>query len=318
MRRIYGRAGSRSHCGHPGVKRTLYFVKLVSPEVSKAAVREVVRECEACQSIDPTPVSWKAGRLDICKNWRRVGMDVTHLEDRHYLTLIDCGPSQFAIWRPLSCQDAASIVRQLETVFYERGAPVELLTDNATTFSGETFSKFAKHWGVRMRFRCTYVTAGNGIVERSRHTIKRIATRTRCSVMKAVYWYNVSASTAPANIIYLYTARIKGVDVMLPPENAGLSSYKVGDSVSVKIPHGWWTTQFGKGTTTGVYSRHSVLVGGTPRHVKDVVHCKEQTPLIAASLLKTKRRCCIYHMDLETRLRTKTLPRAFRSDEVAD
>ena len=84
-------------CGHPGVKRTLYFVKLVSPEVSKAAVQEVVRECEECQSIDPVPVSWKAGRLDVRENWRRVGMDVTHLGGRHYLTLIDCGPSRFAI-----------------------------------------------------------------------------------------------------------------------------------------------------------------------------------------------------------------------------
>ncbi len=45
-------------------------------EVFKAAVREVVRECEECQSIDPAPVSWKAGRLDVCENWRRVGMDV--------------------------------------------------------------------------------------------------------------------------------------------------------------------------------------------------------------------------------------------------
>ena len=74
-------------------------MKLVSPAVSKAAVREVVRECEEYQSIDPTPVSWKAGRLDVCENWRRVGMDMTHLGGRHYLTLINCGPSQFAIWR---------------------------------------------------------------------------------------------------------------------------------------------------------------------------------------------------------------------------
>ena len=263
-------------CGHPGVKRTLYFVKLVSSEVSKAAVREVVRECEECQSIDPAPVSWKAGRLDVRENWRRVGMDVTHFGGRHYLTLIDCGPSRFAIWRPLSCQDAASIVRQLETVFCERGAPVELLTDNATTFSGETFSKFAERWGVRMRFRCAFVPAGNGIVERSHRTIKRIATRTRCSVMEVVCWYNVtpkddaSASTAPANIIYSYPARIKGVDVMLPPEDAGPSSYRVGGSVWVKIPRGRCTNQFGKGTITGVYSPHSVLVDGTPRHVKDV------------------------------------------------
>ena len=55
-------------CGHGGIKRTHYFVKLVSPKVSKAAVWDVVRECEECQSIDPAPVSWKAGRLDVCEN----------------------------------------------------------------------------------------------------------------------------------------------------------------------------------------------------------------------------------------------------------
>ena len=127
-----------------------------------------------------------------------------------------------------------------------------------------------------MRFRCAYVPAGNGIVERSHHTIKCIATRARCSVIEAVYWYNVtpkddaSVSTAPANMIYSYTARIKGIDVMLPLEDAGPSSYKVRDSVWVKIPHGRCTTQFRKGTITGVYSPHSVLVDGTPRHVKDV------------------------------------------------
>ena len=106
--------------------------------------------------------------------------------------------------------------------------------------------------------------------------MKRIAARTRCSVMEAVYWYNVtpkddaSASTAPANIIYSYTARIRGVDVTLPLEDAGPISYKEGDSVWVKIPHARCTTQFGKETITGVYRPHSVLVDGTPRHVKDV------------------------------------------------
>ena len=78
--------------------------------------------------------------------------------------------------------------------------------------------------------------------------------------MEAVYWYNVtpkddvSASTAPANVIYSYLARIKSIDVILPPGDAGPSSYKVGDSVWVKILHGKCTTQFGKGKMTGVYS----------------------------------------------------------------
>ena len=128
--------------------------------------------------------------------------------------------------------------------FTRGGAPVELLTDYTTTFSGETFSKFTEHWGVWIIFRGAYVPAGNGIAERSHRTIKHIATRTRCSVMQAVYWYNVtpkddvSASTAPANVIYSYPACIKSIDVILLPDDAGPSSYKVGDSVWVKILYG--------------------------------------------------------------------------------
>ena len=58
-------------------------------------------------------------------------MDVTHVNGCHYLTLIDCGPIRFAVWRRLPRQDTDSVIKQLELVFFERGAPVELLT--ATT-----------------------------------------------------------------------------------------------------------------------------------------------------------------------------------------
>ena len=51
--------------GHPGVRRTLYFVKQIAPGVSKAAVKTIVRECKECQSIDPAPVHWSKGALNI-------------------------------------------------------------------------------------------------------------------------------------------------------------------------------------------------------------------------------------------------------------
>ena len=159
--------------------------------------------------------------------------------------------------------------------------------------------------------------------------------------MEAVYWYNVtpkddaSASTAPANIIYSYTARIRGVDVTLPPEEAGPSSYEVGDSVWVKIPQGRCTTQFGKGTITGVYSPHSVLVDGTPRHRKGCsssarsrCHLLQQRFLwrqsadavFTAGGPHSRRKATtatMVNVGQETRPRTTTLPREFRSDEVA-
>ena len=79
-------------------------------------------------------------------------MDVTHFGGWHYLTLIDCGPSQFAIWRLLLCQDSASIIRQLENVFIKKGVPVELLTNNGTVFCEEMFTKFTEVCGIWIRF----------------------------------------------------------------------------------------------------------------------------------------------------------------------
>ena len=72
--------------GHPGVRRTLYFVKQIAPGVSKAAVKTVVRECEECQSIDPAPVHWSKGALNVKQTWHRVAMDITHCNGAHFLT----------------------------------------------------------------------------------------------------------------------------------------------------------------------------------------------------------------------------------------
>ena len=116
--------------GHPGVMRTLYFVRQVDPTVSKASVRTVVRNCEKCQSIDPPPTLWPTGKLDISDTWSRVGMDETHYQGSHYLSLIDCGPTWFSIWCHLRRQDVTSIVSHLENLFCERGVKAEMLTDN--------------------------------------------------------------------------------------------------------------------------------------------------------------------------------------------
>ena len=87
--------------GHPGVWRTLYFVKEIAPGVSKATVKTIVRECEKCQSINPAPVHWSKGALNVKQTWHRVAMDITHCNGAHFLMVIDCSPDQFAIWRCL-------------------------------------------------------------------------------------------------------------------------------------------------------------------------------------------------------------------------
>ena len=173
--------------GHPGVRQTLYFMKQIAPRFSKAAVKTVVRECEECQSINPAPVRWSKGILNVTQTWHRVAMDITHCNGAHFLTVIDCGPARLAIWRQLPRQDATSVINQLRVLFYERGLPTEILTDNDTAFQSSLFKTFLDEWRVQLQFHCAYVPSGNGIIERCHRTLKRIASRKRCTIPEAVY-----------------------------------------------------------------------------------------------------------------------------------
>ena len=74
----------------------------------------------------------------------------------------------------------------------------------------------------------------------------------QCSLIETVHWDNVT-----------------------PKDDITAST----DVVWVKRPRGQCTTQFKKRKVTKVYSPHSVLVDGVPRHVKDIhpVHRPETT-----------------------------------------
>ena len=155
------------------------------------------------------------------------------------MTIIDCGPSYFTIWRLLHWQDIASIIRQLESIFYDRGPLAEILTDNSVVFSSEKFSQFLRKWGVWLQFWCVNMLVGNGIVERCHRSIKLIAARKRCLIPKAVSWYNVRPkdgvlpTTAPANMVDAYHSRLRGIDITMAPSNMQ-GKYITGDRVWVK------------------------------------------------------------------------------------
>ena len=44
-------------------------------------------------------VCWEKGKLEADTIWCTVSMDIMHFGGQHYLTLIDCGPTWFVIWR---------------------------------------------------------------------------------------------------------------------------------------------------------------------------------------------------------------------------
>ena len=111
---------------------------------NKAAVKSAIQICEECQSIDPALILWEKGKLEVKRNWQRLGMDITHYSAHHFLTLTDCGPTHFSIWKQLARQDSASVIHQLEAVFFKHGPPHEILTDNDTVFCTKEFQAFTR------------------------------------------------------------------------------------------------------------------------------------------------------------------------------
>ena len=260
--------------GHPGIRRTLHLCRRLDPSVTRKQVQQVIRQCSACQSIDPAPQRWQHGELGVAKNWSRVSMDICHVGDDHYLTLVDCGPSRYAIWRQLRRQDTASVIAQLEAVFLERCAPRELLTDNYTSFRSASFLEFISRWGVTVRYRAAHVPSGNGISERNHRSIKTIAARKGCSVAEAVYRYNVmprndDPASSPADTLFNYESRVSDVDTEVEASD-GQCRFSVGDQVWVRDPSRRCDVPSSLGTVSRVVSPQNVEVDGIPRHVRDL------------------------------------------------
>ncbi|XP_043217877.1 uncharacterized protein LOC122379609 [Amphibalanus amphitrite] len=284
--------------GHPGVRRTLYFARRdVSSSISRKVVREVVTACDVCRAVDPAPVTWRHGSLAVEGTWDRLAIDVTHYGGQSYLSVIDCGPSRFCVWRLLRRSDAATVTSELEQVFAERGAPAELLADNDTAFRSRQFAAFAARWGVLLRFRAVHRPSGNSIVERNHRSVKVIAARKKCGIGEAVHLYNITprdggtAAEAPANGIYRYPVR----DAVRQRATAGASEeavigrpparregdFQVGDAVWVRRPGTRCTERSVRGTVSGVVSPQVVEVGGVPWHIRDLRHCGDTGGLAA-------------------------------------
>ncbi|XP_043225494.1 uncharacterized protein LOC122383282 [Amphibalanus amphitrite] len=270
--------------GHPGIRRTLYFARRdVSCDVPRATVRAVVRGCDICRSIDPAPVRWRHGSLGVKETWQRVAMDVTHYQGRAYLSVIDCGPSRFCVWRQLRRADAVEVCGHLEQMFHERGAPTEILADNDTVFRGRQVAALTARWGVSLRFRAVHQPGGNGVVERCHRSIKVIAARRTCSVAEAVHIYNVTprdgetTGSAPAAGVYRYAMR----DCIRPAaagESADQEPPAVSDGEQLRVGDQVWMRRRGtrctdtsrRGVVTSGVSRQVVEVDGVPWHVRDL------------------------------------------------
>lgn len=275
MVELIRRAHENVHCG---VEKTLFLVRNLYPDcrsVSAQEVREVVGQCEKCRSIDPAPVRWEKGCLSVETNWSRLACDVTHYEGKLFLTVIDSGPSRFAIWKPMVDERLPTVINTLIGVFREMGPPSEILLDNSRTFKSDQLVAACNEWGTNVLYRAAYRPSGNGIIERNHRTIKRIAARTGKSPLTAVFWYNflpldgLDASTAPHRRLFRRQWRNPLLLARSLSTRSHSHGFIEGDEVFVKPPDARCTTPWSRGVVTAV-TDGAVEVNGVHRHIADI------------------------------------------------
>lgn len=263
---------------HCGVDTTLHFAKRVNPAITRKEAEDIVRACVECQSIDPCAKRIECGKLEVCSNWQRIAIDVTHFGQLKYLTIIDCGPSRFAIWRSIRTETDSEVVGLLEQVFAEHGPPEEILCDNGKAFTSKLMDNFCKDWCVKLTFRCAYRPSGNGVIERNHRTIKRMVARTKRSIQHCVFWYNMTPhgdqNIIPCHSIAVGKWRNPFLDGSSEASNHSSTwescEFAVGEKVWVKPPGARCTSSWSLGLVTNINSKHNVSVNGVPRHVYDV------------------------------------------------
>ena len=262
---------------HCGIDKTLYLMRVCHPRISvtREDAKKVVDRCLRCRSIDPAPVRWEAGSLSVEENWVRIACDVTHYRGNLYLTLVDSGPSRFAVWKPILDESASSIQRAFLTLFREMGPPHEILLDNSQTFRSSALHELCDRWGVRMIYRAAYRPSGNAIVERNHRTIKRIAARTGGDVLDAVFWYNylpcegTDPTSAPCQRLFRQPWR-NPLERPADSQQRRQPEFSAGDAVFVKPPGARCTTRWKEGHVTRVSPEGAVEVDGVHRHVGDI------------------------------------------------
>lgn len=258
---------------HFGTYKTLYCCQQYGLEPTLNEVMDVVKNCNECCSIDPNPVSWEHGTLEVQKVWRRLACDVTHYRNTKYLTIIDCGPSRFCIWRKLRDERANTIANEMHNIFAERSPPQEFLVDNSKSFKSSEVRAVCEKFGVQLIFRCVNRPAGNGIIERNHRTIKRAAARSSRDPIDMTYWYNIlprnkcNPESIPSELLdYKWRFPL----MVTSHEESSECSLKVGDEVYVKPNNVKCTGQWDRGRVSKVNSRHNVEVDGVPYHINHI------------------------------------------------
>lgn len=161
------------HRGHMGIERTrkLSRTSVYWPGVNKD-IECMTKKCNTCQEQLPKQQKEPLIIHEVPSTpWTKLATDIFSLHGIEYLVIVDYH-SKYPIVKKLNGLKSSTIAKIFAEAFSLFGRPREIVSDNATQFTGEPFQKLMEDWGIRHTTSSPRYPRANGMAERFVQTIK--------------------------------------------------------------------------------------------------------------------------------------------------
>lgn len=138
-------------------------------------IENFVRKCSACAEVKKSPPKvvlhpWEEPET----NWQRIHIDYAGpYQGYFFLVVVDAKSKWAEVGVSSSAPTSSSTIQILENMFSRNGFPDVVVSDNATIFKSEEFTKFCRHRGIFQKFIAPGHPATNGLAERNIQTLKQ-------------------------------------------------------------------------------------------------------------------------------------------------
>ncbi|UYV73840.1 hypothetical protein LAZ67_11001074, partial [Cordylochernes scorpioides] len=137
-------------------------------------IENLVKSCKDCLSTQNNPPKAPVHHWDPpSTNWERIHLDYAGPFQGYYYLVLIYAKSRWAEIKAISEPPTSlNTIKLLNDIFSTHGYPFVMVSDNASIFTGDTFSNYCLENGIRQKFIAPGHPATNGLAERNVQTLK--------------------------------------------------------------------------------------------------------------------------------------------------